>query len=91
MSPPVSSLQETSAPPGEIQLSKATADKLRAPWPGGPTFELVERGPMQIKGKGEMVRPLSLPKRKWSDVEISLPKAGPVNLLTYCTKLTSVS
>ena len=53
---PLHSVQETSAPPGEIQLSQATADLLRAPPPGAPNFELMERGPMKIKGKGEMVR-----------------------------------
>ena len=37
-------------------VPKATADLLRDPPPGAPKFELMERGPMKIKGKGEMVR-----------------------------------
>ena len=53
---PLHFAQETSAPPGEIQLSQATADLLRASPPDVPQFELMERGPMKIKGKGEMVR-----------------------------------
>ena len=63
--PPFRVVQETSAPPGGIQLSQATADKLRASeaWPGAPKFELSERGAMKIKGKGEMVRRLAFPQK----------------------------
>jgi class 3 adenylate cyclase len=44
----VASRMESSGEPGKIQVSEAAASLL------GDEFVLVPRGPVQIKGKGEM-------------------------------------
>ena len=57
---PTSEFQETSAPPGGIQLSPSTAEALRDPPPGRAVFDFLERGEIVIKSKGTMMTYLLL-------------------------------